>query len=549
MRCSLRCAVLAAALAVGGCSSLPRERGYAETGAWVASRLGLAPTWSPHATNAEPLSAELPTEPLSPEQAVRLAFLHNPRLREEYARLGLGRAELEAARRLSNPRVGYSLRRPRAGIGSQITRSVSLGFTDLLLWPARKRLAAGELERLQQSVAAALLKLATDVEAAWFKSVSATQVAAMRELVAQAAGNSSRLAQRFFDAGNIGRLQLEQERAAASQARIAAVRAQSAALRARSRLATLMGVPMEAGWTTPIQLPAPPRTAFSAVALVPLALTNRLDLAAAAQRVRLREAALGVARRWRWLGEVELDYERETEPDGEVLRGPALALALPLFDQGQAGIARADAELLDARARLEALAVRVRNEARLGTERLNVAREIVERYRNALVPRREAVVRHTQEQVNFMLLGVFELLLAKREEYDAYQEYLEAVRDYWVARAELKRIVGGRLPDDDAAAQQPTIGIEAVLPSERAPPLEHAMHGAPGDTHRGAATAADPPAGHADHATTPGTDAASHAHSTGGQSRSAAPAAPAAQHHDAQQSAPKRAQHDHGDSP
>jgi len=42
-----------------------------------------------------------------------------------------------------------------------------------------------------------------------------------------------------------------------------------------------------------------------------------------------------------------------------------------------------------------------------------------------------------------MLVGAFELILAKQAEYDAYQEYVEAVRDYWVASAELERAVGG----------------------------------------------------------------------------------------------------------
>ena len=79
---------------------------------------------------------------MSAEQAVRLAFHYNPRIREEYARLGLGRAELDEARRIANPSFGYAKLDPRSGNGSQITRSVSLSFTDLLLLPARKRFAA-----------------------------------------------------------------------------------------------------------------------------------------------------------------------------------------------------------------------------------------------------------------------------------------------------------------------------------------------------------------------------------------------------------------------
>ena len=46
-----------------------------------------------------------------------------------------------------------------------------------------------------------------------------------------------------------------------------------------------------------------------------------------------------------------------------------------------------------------------------------------------------------------MLTGVFDLLIAKQKEFDNYQKYIETVRDYWITRAQIQRVVGGRLPD------------------------------------------------------------------------------------------------------
>ena len=66
--------------------------------------------------------------------------------------------------------------------------------------------------------------------------------------------------------------------------------------------------------------------------------------------------------------------------------------------------------------------------------------------REQVLPIQEQVVRQTQLQFNGMLVGVFQLLQAKRDEIDAAREYVLAVRDYWVGRAELERAVGGRLP-------------------------------------------------------------------------------------------------------
>lgn len=81
-----------------------------------------------------------------------------------------------------------------------------------------------------------------------------------------------------------------------------------------------------------------------------------------------------------------------------------------------------------------------------------------------------------QLEVNYMLIGVFDILVAKQQEYDAYAGYLEAVQDYWTARTALTRAVGQRLP---SSQQQ----VKATLdPKELTKPkggggMSHGQHG------------------------------------------------------------------------
>ena len=56
-----------------------------------------------------------------------------------------------------------------------------------------------------------------------------------------------------------------------------------------------------------------------------------------------------------------------------------------------------------------------------------------------------------------MIIGVFGLIQAKRQEYDAYQSYLEAIRDYWLARTDLMRAVGDRLPSEAMGTGAPRV--------------------------------------------------------------------------------------------
>jgi cobalt-zinc-cadmium efflux system outer membrane protein len=259
------------------------------------------------------------------------------------------------------------------------------------------------------------------------------------------------MAQRLYDAGNLSPKSLALEGASAAEQRVAVAQAKADATRTRAALAGLMGLSTRAAWQVPERLPELTETGrpnLDETALLKLAETQRLDLSAARREVENDVALASTTRRWRWLGDLEGGYERESDTDGSRLRGPSLALRVPLFNQNQSGVMRADAQTEMAQARLADLELRVKNEVARGIDQLTSAREIAEAYRTAVLPQREQLVTSTQEEHNYMLVGVFELLQARRSQLDAYQSYVEAVRDYWIARTALRKSVGGALPGE-----------------------------------------------------------------------------------------------------
>jgi len=58
---------------------------------------------------------------------------------------------------------------------------------------------------------------------------------------------------------------------------------------------------------------------------------------------------------------------------------------------------------------------------------------------------REKILELALRHYNAMLKSPFDLLLAKQNEISAERGYIDAVREYWIARADLERAVGGRL--------------------------------------------------------------------------------------------------------
>ncbi len=102
------------------------------------------------------------------------------------------------------------------------------------------------------------------------------------------------------------------------------------------------------------------------------------------------------------------------------------------------------------------------NDVTAGVERLALARDIAENYRDELLPSAASAVARQQERVNFMLVSVFELIRSRREEYDAWQGYFESVRDYWIARSALRAAIGGLLPGDEELPPA-TVGAEEIV--------------------------------------------------------------------------------------
>ncbi len=132
--------------------------------------------------------------------------------------------------------------------------------------------------------------------------------------------------------------------------------------------------------------------------------------------------------------------------------------------------------IADALARLREAELGIENTIRTNANAVRAHGEAVGIYRNSLIPQRETVLARSQQEQNFMLIGVFELIQAKAKEYDAYQGYLEAVRDYWQARVELTRSVGERLPSDKSKKEN-TPSVEDILtPKGGMEGIDHSGH-------------------------------------------------------------------------
>lgn len=201
-----------------------------------------------------------------------------------------------------------------------------------------------------------------------------------------------------------------------------------------------------------------------------VAVTRRLDLAAARSEVAAAATAWKLKMGTRYLPGVTVGGNAERDLDGSWLLGPTLELEIPLFDQGQPELAKLAARYRQARRRYEALAVNLRSEVRAARDALIAARDVATFHRRSLLPQTQQLLRETLLQYNAMQLGNFDLLLAKQREQQAEQAAIEALRDYWIARARLLTACGG-FKTASAAVANPS----PQLPESPAPgaPIPH----------------------------------------------------------------------------
>jgi cobalt-zinc-cadmium efflux system outer membrane protein len=416
-----------------------------------------AQTDSAKATAAAAVQGLL-ARPLTPDTAVRIAVLNSPALQATFEDLGLSEADLLAAGRVKNPTFFASSRAPdRDPRGPDVELSLTADLLDGLLMPVRKRVARAELESAEHRVAQAVLTLAEEVKVAAYTLEARQQFKVRLVAIAQANGLAAELARRQYEAGNINQLDLAMQQATAHEAQLECLRLDAQIQSDREALNRLLGLTgEETAWTMPGELPALPPAEPAAARLEATALHQRLDLAAAQTQVALAQAAFDLRRKLRYLPTtVDLGVDTERNPDGSRVTGPQLTIGLPLFDQGQADLARLGAALRRAQARAAEIAAEIGSAVRGARQALNAARAVTEFYDRTLLPERRFIVRQTLINYNAMQRNTYELLLAKEQEQRAEEAGLAARRDYWIARVRLEQALGGRLPAPESGATPP----------------------------------------------------------------------------------------------
>ncbi len=438
-------ALLALAL-LSGCASLSKDGGLADVNHLVRERIGaeVSPTRTDAETgNADALANTLLAEPLTPESAVNIALLKNAGLRATYAELGIAEADLVQASRLPNPVFDY--KHVSQGANTGIERTLTFNLAQILTLPLAQRMEKRRFEQVKLQVANETLRVALETRKAFIESVAAGQGVAYAQDVRVAAGASAELAEKMRQAGNWSRLEEVREQAFRAEAETGLVRMTVQEVAAREKLARLLGAGT-ADLRLPPRLPELPATLPELANAEELALQSRLDILSARQETAALAESLGLNKTTRFINVLDLGAVRNTDSGAPHATGYEIGISIPLFDWGDARVAKAEAIYMQAAHRLAQRAVNARSEVRESCQRLQSFYGVARQFRDDIVPLRKKISEEHLLRYNGMLVSVFELLADARDQVAGVNGYINALKDYWLADADLQAAIGGSLP-------------------------------------------------------------------------------------------------------
>ena len=453
---------LAAALALlGGCSTFSPDGGFAPVEQAAKDRLDKQLSWARTDADRDTIDqrvAELLAQTLTVDSAVQVALLNNRGLQATFQELGISEADLVQAGRLPNPGFVYS--RQKQGSEVEVERMLIFNLAHLIAMPMIGEIEQRRFAQTQGLVVMQVLTLAADTRKAYYMAVAAGETVRYMRQVMQAAEASAELARRMQQVGNFNKLQRAREQSFYADAALNLARAEQAERAARERLTRLLGAwGAQTLYTLPERLPDLPPTIAEQPDIERVAMAQRLDVQGAKLAAEQTAKNLGLTRATRFVNVLEVGVIRNTFNDAPSQRGWEIGFELPLFDWGDARVAKAEAVYLQAFHRAAQTAVNARSEVREAYTAVRSAHDIARFHREEIVPLRQQIAEENLLRYNGMLIGVFELLADARAQIASVNNAIVALRDFWIAQADLDMALIGK-PNLTAAAG-PAMAAEA----------------------------------------------------------------------------------------
>ena len=425
-----RILTIALATVISGCTQVTTEQEWTQLNSYTNLETGLV--WLQTKNDKEIVNRIIKQElqkPLDIEAAIRIALLNNRELQSTFENIGVSKSDLVQAGLFSNPNLSALFRFPTSGGKTNIEADGFLSISDLWLLPLRKRVAEANLEKTLFHVANKVLKTKRNARKA-FIDLHFTQKIYQEILKHQKIFHDlSKEAKRRRNFGYMEDIDVNMAEVAAHEADVLVNEYRMKMKIAESNLLKLLSLQskhikfsdQDVGTTSAIP---------SINSALEQAQANRFDLRMAEMRVKEREKIIDL-NSYMVFKDVNAGVSFEKESEGSKLLGPALELEVPLFDQNQAQISKAEFEWRKAQKDLCSLMqnISLNIETLLArAEHLTTKAQII---KAKIIPLQQKSVNFVSHWSNLMQINRFIFLQTRKDLMNSKIEYLKTLTGTW----------------------------------------------------------------------------------------------------------------------
>ncbi|KAA3611849.1 MAG: TolC family protein [Planctomycetota bacterium] len=430
------------------CVQVEPKPDFEEARDLVTQSTGRAEVFDPFAPllSEQELGAVL-DQGLSLEEALRLALIHNRELQAEFQRIGVSHADWVQARLLSNPSLDLLLRFPTGGGRSVLEAIVGVQLFELWRIPLRAEVAEHNLQSTIFEVARRAGERLADTRKAYYAALAAEELLQIAQQNLDLAARSFEAIADLHSAGAADAFEETLARGPWLSAELGLRTARMEVANAKRELAEQLSLEhsVEELELTG-RLPELLEDEVDTEALVKQALQSRLDLQAMIAAIEAMETHLRLENRRAW-GDLAAGPAVEmASGSGDARVGPALNLRLPIFDQNQAQVVRAEFQKRQLRKLFQSARVTVAQEVRSSADRVQTTAGNLQFYRAELLPQVERSLEMARESFTAGQSPLLAVIEMQRQLLEVRRGYVSLCLEAAVAISDLERAVGAPIP-------------------------------------------------------------------------------------------------------
>lgn len=448
--CSRISAALGAALLTSACASFSPDGGMT-----VPARLAQHDLKSKvvhvrsedDAARVRAQVARLLKKPLTADAAVQIALLNNRGLQAAYDELGIAEAVRVQQSLPPNPTIQVTRLASPAEI--ETDRQIVASIISLVTLPARTKIATERFRQAQLAAALETLRVAAEARRSYYRAVAARQQIGLLAQANSAAATTTELAKRLGQTGAMNKLDQARELAFQAELTTQLASARQRADSERERLIRALGLwGGDVAFKLTDRLPPLPKEARALMHVEQDAVSRRVDLQMARIEVETLAKSYGLTKATRFVNVLDAGYAdkiTKNKDTGERMhdRGFTVSLEVPIFDFGEGRLREAEATYMQAINRLAEKAVNVRSEAREAYRNYRATYDIARHYQRDVLPLRNTISDEMMLRYGAMQVDVFALLVEARQKIAVNSAAADALRDFWLASADLSSVVSG----------------------------------------------------------------------------------------------------------